>query len=65
MLNGYELLVEIDEAERTILRLASGNIERNVYSVGAGSRQAIVTMPSVPAASHSEAASSDLVVPVI
>ena len=32
VLNGYELLVEIDEAERTILRLASGNIERDQFT---------------------------------
>jgi death on curing protein len=32
VLNGYQLLVEIDEAERTILRLASGDIERDQFT---------------------------------
>ena len=32
VLNGYELLAGIDEAERIILRLASGDIERDQFT---------------------------------
>jgi death-on-curing protein len=32
VLNGYELLAEIDETEMTILRVASGNIGRKEFS---------------------------------
>ncbi len=32
VLNGYELLADIDEAERTILRLASGDIGRDQFT---------------------------------